>query len=133
MTHTRMLATHPLEPGTDIDLIAACVAACFECAQACTTCADACLNEKSVADLTDCIRSDQDCADMCEATGRLLSRHTGENANLALAFLDTCAAACRACAEECEKHAKMHDHCRVCAEACRRCEQACHDLAAALR
>ncbi len=34
--------------------------------------------------------------------------------------------------DECEKHAQMHEHCRVCAEACRRCESACADLFAAL-
>ena len=33
-------------------------------------------------------------------------------------------------AEECEKHAGMHEHCRICAEACRRCEQACDQLLA---
>jgi hypothetical protein len=33
--------------------------------------------------------------------------------------------ACRACAEECDKHAQMHEHCLVCAEACRKCEEEC--------
>jgi Domain of Unknown Function (DUF326) len=27
-----------------------------------------------------------------------------------------------------ERHARMHEHCRVCAQACRRCEQACREL-----
>ena len=36
--------------------------------------------------------------------------------------------ACRACAEERDRHAAHHDHCRVCAEVCRRCEQTCSDL-----
>jgi hypothetical protein len=40
---------------------------------------------------------------------------------------------CRACAEECECHARHHEHCRLCAEECRRCERACDDLLAALR
>lgn len=26
--------------------------------------------------------------------------------------------ACKACAEECERHADMHEHCRASAEAC---------------
>jgi hypothetical protein len=43
-------------------------------------------------------------------------------------MLEACAEACRICAEECERHAGDHEHCRVCAEACRRCEQACEDL-----
>ena len=38
----------------------------------------------------------------------------------------------KACGDECEQHAQMHEHCRVCAEACRRCERACADLLATL-
>jgi hypothetical protein len=37
------------------------------------------------------------------------------------------------CAEECERHAEHHDHCRVCAEACRRCEEACSALLDAMK
>ena len=63
------------------------------------------------------------------ATGRVLSRHTGYDANLTRAIVQACATACR---DECERHAAMHEDCRVCAEACRRCEQACQQLLAAL-
>jgi hypothetical protein len=42
-------------------------------------------------------------------------------------MLHACAAACRLCADECEKHAKMHEHCRICAESCRRCVSACEE------
>jgi Domain of Unknown Function (DUF326) len=34
-----------------------------------------------VTELRTCIRTDLDCADVCEATGRVLSRHTGYDAN----------------------------------------------------
>jgi hypothetical protein len=85
-----------------------------------------------VAELRRCIRSDLDCADVCEATGRVLSRHTGYDANLTRAVLETCATACRTCGDECEQHAAMHEHCRICAEVCRRCEHACRDLLASL-
>jgi hypothetical protein len=54
----------------------------MECAQACTACADACLSEQNVADLAKCIRSNLDCADICDTTGRVLSRHTGYDANI---------------------------------------------------
>jgi hypothetical protein len=46
------------------------------------------------------------------------------------AMIRACAAACLACAEECDRHAAHHEHCRVCAEVCRRCKQACDDLLA---
>jgi hypothetical protein len=129
----QMLATYPKDlGGVDRDALTACIEACVECAQACTACADACLSEDMVAELRTCIRTDLDCADVCEATGRVLSRHTGYDANLTRAVLEACAAACRACGDECSRHAEMHEHCRVCAEACRRCEQACRALIDAL-
>jgi hypothetical protein len=133
MTHGDMLwADSAPARQIDSELLLRCIEACFDCAQACAECADACLSDPAVADLTECIRSDLDCADMCEATGRLLSRFTGNDTNLTRAFLDTCAAACRACAEECERHASTHAHCAACVEACRRCEETCEALLAAL-
>ncbi|WP_240619307.1 four-helix bundle copper-binding protein [Blastococcus sp. TF02-8] len=47
-------------------------------------------------------------------------------------MLEACAAACKACGDECAQHAEMHEHCRICADACRRCEQACRDLITSL-
>jgi len=128
-----MLRTHPKDlGGVDREKLVACIQACFDCAQACTACADACLGEDMVADLTTCIRTNLDCADVCDTTGRVLSRPTGDDAGLTRAVLQACAAACRACGDECSTHAEMHEHCRICAEACRHCEQACHDLIDAL-
>ena len=70
---TSMLATYPKDlGGVDEQKLAACIAACFECAQTCTACADACLSEDMVAELTKCIRTNLDCADICESTGRAL-------------------------------------------------------------
>ena len=130
---SQMLDTYPADlGGIDRQRLVACIETCIECAQACTACADACLSEDMVAGLRKCIRTDLDCADVCDATARVLSRHTGYDANLTRAVLEACAAACRACGDECAKHAEMHEHCRICAEACRRCQQACHNLIAAL-
>ena len=129
----QMLDTYPKDlGGVDRDELRACIEACFECAQACTACADACLSEDTVADLTKCIRTNADCADVCDAAGRVLSRHTGYDATVTRALLEACATACRACGDECERHAQMHEHCRVCAESCRRCETACRDLVGSL-
>jgi hypothetical protein len=129
----QMLDAYPKDlGGIDRKRLRACIDACVECAQACTACADACLSENMVAELTTCIPSDLDCADVCDSTGRVLSRHTGYDANLTRAVLEACATACTTCGDECERHASMHEHCRICAEACRRCEQACRDLLAGL-
>ncbi|MFJ4044197.1 four-helix bundle copper-binding protein [Microbacterium sp. NPDC089987] len=133
MTATaEMLRTYPRDLGhVDQQALAACIDACLECAQACTACADSCLSEDMVTELTKCIRTNLDCADLCEATARVLSRHTGYDANLTRATLEACRKACASCADECEKHT-MHEHCTVCAEACRRCERACSALLEAL-
>jgi hypothetical protein len=106
-----MLDTYPKDlGGVDRDKLRTCI----KCAQACTACADACLSEDSVAELTKCIRTCADCADVCDTSGRVLSRHTGYDANLTRAVLEACSTACQVCADECERHAQLHEHCRVC-------------------
>ena len=132
MRTTEMLQSYPGTMNLDREQLARVIESLVECAQACTACADACLSEEMVADLRPCIRTDLDCADSCGTTARILSRHTGYDANITRAHLEACIAACRACGDECEQHAGMHEHCRVCAEACRACEQACRDLLATM-
>ncbi|WP_313407938.1 four-helix bundle copper-binding protein [Aeromicrobium sp.] len=134
MTHrtAEFIDAHPGAIGLDRDLLATCIAACLECAQACTACADACLAEDMVADLRSCITTDLNCADLCAATARVLSRHTGYDADVTRATLQACLTACRSCGDECASHADMHDHCRLCAEACRACAKACEELLASL-
>ncbi len=128
-----MLQTHPVAiGGIDRDMLVACLRACLDCAQTCTSCAYACLAEDMVAELRQCIRRNQDCADVCAATARVLTRRSGTNDALVRSLLAACQEACRSCAEECEQHAGMHEHCRICAEACRHCEQACAELLAEL-
>lgn len=131
-TISAMLHASPAAIGPDQQLLAECIRACVECAQTCTACADACLAEESVADLRRCISTDLSCADICDTTGRVLSRQAGFDADLVRAVLQACAQACRTCGDECAQHAEMHEHCRICAEACRRCEKACAQVLAAL-
>ena len=127
-TTQQMLGAYPGDLAIDPARLAACIDACAACAQTCTACADACLSEDMVNQLRTCIRTDLDCADICDTTGRVLSRHTGYDAKLTRAVLQACITACRTCRVECAQHADMHDHCRICADACRTCEQACQQL-----
>lgn len=133
MTETiiRMSETYPAEVPLDRDALSDCIAVCLECAQSCTACADACLGEESVADLRRCIRLNLDCADMCETTAKVLSRHTAFEANDVRAVLEACLRLCKSCGDECAHHS-MHEHCSVCAEVCRRCADACQRLAATI-
>ncbi len=133
MTHAQqLLETHPRRSAVPSGALVECIEACFDCAQSCTACADACLGEDDVGMLIRCIRLCQDCSDLCATTGRILSRQTEFEPQLARAVVQACAEACRACGEECERHAGHHEHCRVCAEACRHCEEACQDALSAL-
>lgn len=127
MLAREMIATHPHVRGNTNDALIRCIEECFVCAQTCIACADACLGEEMVAELTQCIRLNNDCADVCISTGKVASRRTGSDQEVIRRMLDACATACGLCAAECEKHAERHEHCRICAEACRRCEQACRD------
>jgi hypothetical protein len=78
-----------------------------------------------VASLRQCIRLNLDCADICNITGRIATRRTGSDEEMIRRMLDACAAACRVCGEECQRHADKHEHCRICAESCRSCMEAC--------
>jgi hypothetical protein len=127
---TEILESHPQARVTDA--LRRCIEECARCDVACTSCADADLAEKDLPDLVRCIRLDLDCADVCHATGRVLTRQTSFEPRLARPLLEACVQACRVCAEECERHADHHVHCRICAEVCRSCEQACEDLLASL-
>lgn len=127
----RMMKSSPgaATRAAELAILSRCIDACFDCAQSCTACADACLAETKVDTLKRSIRLAQDCADLCEATGRVLSR-LGQGGSFAFqaALLQACAWACAECACECERHARGHEHCRVNAEACRQCEAACRAL-----
>ncbi len=133
MRTQQMISTHPSSLGLDANVLAQCIDACFDCAQACTSCADACLGEDHVHELVRCIRLNLDCADVCDTTGRVLSRQTEPDRSLVRSQVETLAQVVKACGDECERHADKHEHCRVCMEACRRCEESCRNVLAELQ
>jgi hypothetical protein len=132
MSVEAILKTHPRPPIAEPGVLARCIDECGECAATCTVCADASLAEDDVRALERCVRLCLDCADACVDAGRILARQTDAEATVQLTALEACRAACRASAEECERHAHHHEHCRLCGGECRRCEHACDELLAAL-
>lgn len=133
MTRTQqMIETSPNEAPMDVGTLSELIDSCFECAQTCTACADACLAEQNPQMLNRCINLDLDCADVCGATGKVLSRQTAFEPEMARAAVEACARAVKLCGDECEQHAEHHEHCRVCMEACRRCEEACNSVLSAI-
>lgn len=124
-----MLRSHPHADLQRSDYYTNVLNALSLCVQICTSCADACLDEGDhVTKLRRCIRTDLDCADVCAVTARLLTRQTETPNELIHAQLHACVLACQLCADECELHASMHDHCRICAETCRHCQERCNFL-----
>lgn len=125
-----MLRSHPrTDDQRFVAEYAEALGALATCANTCTACADACLGEpEHFEKLRRCLRTDLDCADVCAATVRVLTRQTETPNELVHAQLHACIIACQLCADECESHAGMHDHCRICAEACRHCQERCNFL-----
>jgi hypothetical protein len=133
MSYARqLLDSYQSTVNTDVALLAAAIDAISDCAQACIADTDADLGEQDVTEMVKCIRLCQDCTDVCTATAAVISRPADYDADVARPLLQACAAICKSCGDECERHAHM-PHCQVCAEACRRCEQACRDLLDAMK
>jgi hypothetical protein len=134
MSYARqLLDAYPRTLDLDAGTLAAAIDAITDCAQACVADSDADLGEQNVTEMVRCIRLCLDCADVCTAAAGVTSRLADYDANVTKPLLEACAAICKSCGDECERHARMHEHCRVCAEACRRCEQACRELLDALK
>jgi len=119
----------PTHPGP----LSRCIDACFTCVETCTACADACLSERDLSNLVACIRLNQDCAAVCNATGNILARSNKAGHRQLLEALANCIAFCRACAKECSKHSEMRKHCGVSAEVCTICADACSVMLSAMR
>jgi hypothetical protein len=129
MSYAReMLETHQRAPDIEAGVVADVLDALTDCAQACAADVYADLVEPSVTDMVKCIRLCLDCTDICTANIGVLSRLTDLEIDVIKPLLEACVSICKACGDECEGHAEMHDHCRICAEACRRCEKACRQL-----
>jgi hypothetical protein len=134
MSYARqMLDTYLHTFNVDAGVLAPTLDALTDCAQACTADTDADLSEQNVTDMVKCIRLCLNCADVCTATIAVTSRQAEYDANVAKPLLEACAAICKSCGDECERHAQLHEHCRICEQACRRCQQACRELLAAIK
>jgi hypothetical protein len=129
MSYARqMLDTYPRAVSVDADLLAATIDALGDCVQACIADTDADLSEQNLAEMVKCIKLCLDCSDVCSATAGVLSRLAEYDPGTTRPLLEACAAICKTCGDECQRHAPHHVHCRVCEQACHRCEQACRDL-----
>src|ERR1700737_2584939 len=100
--------------------------AVMECEQASTSCAMAVIGEGE--DTAVATRRALDCADVCQATLRVLSRASSTDAMLMQALVQACIIACEGSHLECGRHAEHHEHCRLHSEAAERAAMALQDL-----
>lgn len=121
MSLSKMVGLHPDVNGAVNELLVTAARHSMLCSLFCTSCADACVAEEM--EMRSCIRSCLDCADICAATARLAVRRSSQDIAILRAQLQTCIAACDACATECERH--DHEHCKLCATMCRECGDDC--------
>jgi hypothetical protein len=134
MSYARqLLDTYPGTLNADAGVLAATIDALSDCAQACIADADDDLREQSLAEMVTCIRLCWDCADVCTATLGVVTRQTAYDGSVTRLLLEACMAICKSCGDECQRHARHHQHCGVCEQACRRCEQACRALLGILK
>lgn len=92
-----------------------------ECVNTCNHCFSACLKEDNVKMMTDCIRLDKECAEVCSFT--ILMFHKSKFVGK---YLELCMSVCEACGEECGKF--EHEHCKECAQKCKECAKACREF-----
>jgi hypothetical protein len=123
-----MLDASPIAAPLEVSQVAAAIDACLNCVQACTSCADADLAEEQVEGLRTCIALDQNCADVCDVTARVLSRVAHWDQFVVERSLQACVRVCTTCARECSLHAAHHRHCAICEKVCLACVDACGAL-----
>lgn len=102
------------------------ITALGNCQDAVTACAGAML---LVGDgMSSGVLRDLDCADVVQATARVLTRAAGMDRTLLAAQLEACLLACERSHEFCRAHAEHLPHCRICSESTRACADACREL-----
>ena len=121
MSLSTMIESHPYD--LPIKEHAAALEALVQCAAHCRLCADACLAGDDVASKSRCIRSDLDCAAICEATAEVIAQ-PGDSGAPWREQLRICIEMVQACADECGSHEEAH---------CRECASSCRDTVAALQ
>jgi hypothetical protein len=117
------------EAGGDNE--AAAIDALTDCEEAVTACASGMLTHDPGA-MQMAVGRDLDCADVVQATARVLLRANGPDTSLLSAQLEACLVACEHSNELCRSFAARHEHCRICSEATRRCAEACRQALTAL-
>lgn len=115
-----------MDSDIDGDRWSTAITALGNCQEAVTACAGAMVLLGS--DMAGSVLRDLDCADVVQATIRVLTRATDLDHGLLSAQLEACLMACERSHESCRMHAEHHSHCRMCSAATKECADACREL-----
>ncbi|MEU7576184.1 ferredoxin [Streptomyces sp. NPDC041068] len=96
----------------------------FACAQACDDCVRECAMRQGPAEPGDGPRLNSACADVCDATSRVLAEQSDQDEQRVRMQVEWCRAVCLQCASLCD----LGPASVQCAEACRRCAKACDEF-----
>jgi hypothetical protein len=99
-----------------------CIDACAKCAQVCQECFNLCLQEADVKCRINCIKTLQDCAEICSTAACFMSRGSGSIKEVC----SLCSSICDKCAIECGMF--KDKHCQACADTCRQCATECMNM-----
>lgn len=99
-----------------------CIDLCVKCAQICQECLTMCLQEEDVKSRINCIKTLQDCSEICSTAACFMSR---ESSN-AIEICNACADICNTCATECGMFEDQH--CKSCADVCKQCASECRNM-----
>ncbi|MET9432459.1 MULTISPECIES: Rho termination factor N-terminal domain-containing protein [unclassified Streptomyces] len=121
----KLLDAYPAETGLPPKVLSQAVDKLYECAAACLSCADSAAAEQDpekIAMAVKCMRSSNDCADLCTVAARVLTRQTGYDAPTTMAVLDATRTVLRASGQACEELGDAK-YCELSAKACRDTEK----------
>ena len=117
-----------VDTDIDRDRWSNAITALGNCQDAVTACAAAMLMAGD--GMASGVLRDLDCADVAQATTRVLTRAAGMDRSLLSAQLEACLLACERSHEFCRAHAEHLPHCRICSENTKSCAEACRELLA---
>lgn len=111
------------------ELYGKCAKACAECQLVCDDCARHCAGalHEGKKEHYATLQATEDCATICAAASRIVSRGGPSSARICM----VCAEVCASCAKECERFPD-DKHMAACAVECRACEKACASMVKSL-
>lgn len=126
----KLLDAYPAETGMPPRVLGEAVDKLYECAGVCLTCADAAAAEQDPEKIVmsiKCVRLDNDCADLCTVTARILARQTGYDAPTTTAVIEATRTVLRASADAAEEFKEI-PYFELSARACRETERLLGEL-----